>query len=444
MQKIIKISLSLLLLFSWISTSLAVGNVYIQNNTGLTLDLQISQYGDNQLDKGDEWGVNTTQLIPWQKKKKALWYNRDSGITWGKSFYFDTRITINNQYITTLQQKLKGTWRFSNLYHSIEGSDFSQGWSQGYDILEESFSVNGKQYQIKYSADYNGSTSSDDIIYALHEVTPYSLPSGASNQSLKVLSYNLYTILTNSASDINRRMQALPEAITGYDVIVFEEAFYNSAREDLINNIASEYPYQTDILDTSGYLEDGGVFIASKWPIELEGQFKYDNCSGVDCLSPKGAVYAKINKQGVPYHVFGSHLQAENSNSAKAARLAQFQELKSYIDLKNISANEAVIIAGDMNVDKLSSNQEYLDMLQMLNASEPAIASYSHEYSDDDATNNMASEQSWLDYVLYSNEHSQPTQSSEAVLVLKSNDDDMFDVWDYSDHYSVFGYFEFN
>ena len=444
MQHLIKTTLALLLLFSATSASWAVGNVYIQNNTGLTLDLQISQFGDKQLDQGDEWDIKATQLIPWQKKKKALWYNRDSGITWGKNFYFDTRISVDGQYLVTLQQRLKGTWRFSDLYHSVEGVDFSEGWAQDYDILENSFTVNGKQYQIKYSADYNAGTSSDDIIYALHEVAPYDLPSAASAQSLKVLSYNLYTILTNSASDINRRMQALPEAINGYDVIVFEEAFYNPAREDLINNIASEYPYTTDILDTSGYLEDGGVFIASKWPIELEGQFKYDNCSGVDCLSPKGAVYARVNKQGEKYHIFGSHLQAENSSSAKAARLAQLQELKNYIELKNIPANEAVIIAGDMNVDKLASPSEYQDMLQALNASEPAVASYSHPYSDDDATNNMASEQSWLDYVLYSDDHAQPTLSSEAVLVLKSNDDDMFDVWDYSDHYSVFGYFEFN
>ena len=443
MQHLLKISLALLLLFSWVSTSLAVGNVYIQNNTGLTLDISTVQHGDKQLNKGDHWQQTASTLIPWQKKKKALWYNRDSGITWGKTFYFDTTIKINDQYIATLQQKLKGTWRFSNLYHSTQGDDFSHGWSQGYDILENSFSVNGKQYQIKYSADYNGSTSSDDIIYAIHEVTPYDLPNAPNGQSLKILSYNLYTILTNSAADINRRMQALPEAITGYDVIVFEEAFYNPAREDLINNISGEYPYTSDILDTSGYLEDGGVFIASKWPIELEGQFKYDNCSGIDCLSPKGAVYTRVNKQGTKYHIFGSHLQAENSNSAKAARLAQLAELKNYINLKNIPTNQAVIIAGDMNVDKLSSQQEYQDMLQTLNASEPAIASYSHAYSDDDATNNMASEQSWLDYVLYSNDHAQPTLSTEAALVLKSNDDDMFNVWDYSDHYSVFGFFEF-
>ncbi len=443
MNYLLRLSLSLFLVSLCLNGAHAVGKVYLQNNTGLNLTLNISQYGDRQLTEGDHWGKSASSLIPWQKKQKLLWYNRDSGITWGKKFYFDTEISLNGQYLVTLQQKLKGTWTFSNLYHSVEGNDFDPGWSQGYDILTTGFNVAGKQYEIKYSADFNNSTTSDDIIYAIHEVSPYSLPSANNSNQLKVLSYNLYTILTNTAADINRRMQALPSAITDYDVIVFEEAFYNPAREDLINNIAIQYPYTTDILDTSGYLEDGGVFIASKWPIELEAQFKYDNCSGVDCLSPKGAVYAKINKQNTRYHVFGTHLQAENSSSAKAARLEQLYELKDFIDLQNISSEQAVIIAGDMNVDKLASSQEYQDMLQALNAAEPDIASYSHPYSDDDATNNMATEQSWLDYVFYSLEHAQPIQKSEAVLVLKSNDDDMFDVWDYSDHYSVFSYFEF-
>lgn len=443
MQTLWRYAFTLLMACVFINSSHAVGKVYIQNNTALNLTLDISQYGDKQLKKGDHWNQSANALIPWQKKQEVLWYNRDSGISWGKSFYFDTRILVEGQYIATVQQKLVGTWRFSNLYHSVEGEEFSPGWSQGYDILNESFSVDGKQYEIKYSADYNYGTSSDDLIYAVHEVTPYDLPSSNNSNEIKVLSYNLYTILTNSAADINRRMQALPEAINGYDVIVFEEAFYNPAREDLIANIATQYPYTTDILDTSGYLEDGGVFIASKWPIELEAQFKYDNCSGVDCLSPKGAVYARILKQDQKYHVFGTHLQAENSSAAKDARLAQLGELKDFINLQNISSQQAVIIAGDMNVDKITSASEYQNMLTALNAAEPNVANYSHPYSDDDATNQMASEQSWLDYVLYSRDHAQPVQAEEAVLVLKSNDQDMFNLWDYSDHYSVFGFFEF-
>ena len=443
MSTLWRFSLTLIMACVFISSAQAIGNVYIQNNTALNFTLDVSQHGDKQLTKGSHWDSSASTLIPWQKKQKVLWYNRDSGISWGKSFYFDTRILVDGQFIATIQQKLVGTWRFSNLYHSVEGQDFSPGWSQGYDILNQSFSVDGKQYEIKYSADYNYGTSSDDLVYAVHEVSPYSLPSSNNSNELKVLSYNLYTILTNSAADINRRMQALPEAINGYDVIVFEEAFYNPAREDLIASIATQYPYTSDILDTSGYLEDGGVFIASKWPIELEAQFKYDNCSGVDCLSPKGAVYARILKQDQTYHVFGTHLQAENSDAAKAARLAQLGELKDFIGLQNISSQQAVIIAGDMNVDKIASANEYQNMLLALDAAEPGIANYSHPFSDDDATNQMASEQSWLDYVLFSRSHAQPIQAEEAVLVLKSNDDDMFGLWDYSDHYSVFGFFEF-
>ena len=441
MKRIINLSLFLLCLIT--SAAQAIGTVYIQNNTGLTLNLETSQYGDKQLNQGDQWDTTINAMIPWQKKAKVLWYNRNSGISWGKDFYFDTRISINGRYITTIKQKLVGTWRFSNLYHGAEGDDFNNNWSQGYDVLTQPFSIDNKQYEIHYTANYNSATASDDIVYALHEVSPYSLPTANNANQLKVLSYNVYTILTNTAEDINRRVSALPNTIKGYDVIIFEEAFYNPAREDLIANIATEYPYTTDILDTSGYLEDGGVFIASKWPIELEQQVKYSACSGVDCLSPKGAMYAKILKQDQSYHIFGTHLQAEDSSSAVAARLAQLHELKAFIDIQNIPVNEAVIIGGDMNVDKLSSQQEYQNMLNALNASMPSTTEYSHAYSYDDATNSMASGKLILDYILTSNEHAQPIQAEQAVLVLKSNHEDMFGLWDYADHYSVFSFLEF-
>lgn len=430
----------LLLLIS--INSHAVGDVYIQNNTSLAFELQTSQYGDKQLTKGSHWNTSSTSLSPWQKKKKALWYNRDSGITWGKNFYFDTRISIDGVYLSTLRQKLKGTMTFSKLYHSLESADFSHGWSQGYDIENQTFFVDGKEFMIKYSADYNAGTTSDDIVYAIHEVQPYYLPSADSSKQLKVLSYNLYTILTRSASDINTRMSAVVDVLSGYDVIVFEEAFHNSARENLIADIETEYPYTTDILDTSGYLEDGGVFIASKWPINTEAQTKYENCDGVDCLSPKGVMYASIQKQDQTYHIFGSHLQAENNSGATNARLAQLHELKSFIDEQNIPRDEAVIIAGDMNVDK-NNTAEYQAMMSALNAGEPPLTNYSHHRTSDKDSNNMAGENSWLDYVLHSQDYKMTVTSEQAVLVFKSSKNSMFGTWDYSDHYAVFALYGF-
>lgn len=430
------------ILFS--NQALAIGNVYLQNNTSLQLTLATNQYGHAQLDKGDEWNQTQSTLKPWQKNQKVLWYNRNQGITWGKNFYFDTEISVSGQAVATLRQRLKGTMTFSNLYHGLAGDDFNHTWFQGYDIEGHTFHVDGRTYTIKYSADYNAGTASDDLVYAIHEVGPYTLPQATSDKTLKVLTYNLYTIMTRTAADINRRMGAIVDVLSGYDVIVFEEAFYNPARSDLINNISTEYPYVTDVVDTSGYAEDGGVFIASKWPITFEAQKKYDACSGVDCLSPKGVMYARIQKNTETYHVFGSHLQAEDSSSAKSARMNQLHELKSFVTSFSIPTREAVIIAGDLNVDKLGSPTEYTDMLAALQSEEPLLTSYSHQTTYESSTNSMAGGTAWLDYVLVSLDHKQPTSAEQAALVLKSSRDSMFQTWDYSDHYAVMGFFEFD
>lgn len=436
--------LMLCFLLSLGSKTFAIGNVYIQNNTSLQLSLHTVQSGYNQLDKGSQWNQTSSSLSPWQKKQRVLWYNRNQGIKWRKSFFFDTQVSVNGNYVATLKQRLIGTFSFSDLYHGLSGDGFNDTWYQGYDIVGRTFSVDGKDYIIKYTADYNAGTASDDLVYAIHEVEPYALPSSNADNQLKVLSYNLYTVLTRTAADINRRMTAVVDELSGYDVIVFQEAFYNPARVDLINNIDGEYPYITDILDTNGSLEDGGVFIASKWPITYESQVKYDACSGVDCLSPKGVMYARVQKNTKTYHVFGSHLQAGGSGSAQNARMGQFSEMKQFINSFNISNTEPVIIAGDMNVDRINHVSEYTDMLAALQAEEPQRSSFSHPLSYDGSTNTMTGGNAWLDYVLLSLDHKQPSHAEEAVLVLKSSRDSMFGKWDYSDHYAVYGFFEFN
>lgn len=51
------------ILFS--NQALAIGNVYLQNNTSLQLTLSTNQYGHAQLDRGHEWNQTQSTLKPW-------------------------------------------------------------------------------------------------------------------------------------------------------------------------------------------------------------------------------------------------------------------------------------------------------------------------------------------------------------------------------------------
>jgi sphingomyelin phosphodiesterase len=52
---------------------------------------------------------------------------------------------------------------------------------------------------------------------------------------------------------------------------------------------------------------NGGVFIVSRWPIELSVGIEFSKCVGVvDCAARKGVLYARINKNGERFNIFGA------------------------------------------------------------------------------------------------------------------------------------------
>ena len=111
---------------TFVTSVFAKGRVYLQNNTAYAFLLSTSQSGDGTLNRGSEWEQVSSSLLPWEKQKELLWYNRNEGITWGKIFYFNTMISVEGSTIVTIEQKLHGTWRFSDLYHSAENQ--KSGW----------------------------------------------------------------------------------------------------------------------------------------------------------------------------------------------------------------------------------------------------------------------------------------------------------------------------
>ena len=146
-------------------------------------------------------------------------------------------------------------------------------------------------------------------------------------------------------SDQITRAAIIPQHVHGYDAIIISEAFYNSARTTLQGGLSLEYPYITAVVDNGIFNDDGGVFIASRFPIDTSAQIVYNDCNGSDCLAAKGVMYARINKLGKIYHLFGTHTQAWNTASDVATRILQFEQLNNFIQSLNIPSDEAVILS---------------------------------------------------------------------------------------------------
>lgn len=422
---------------------LAETYIYFENNTSLNFSVNTVQSGTHTLSIG-EWNISTALVGQWEGQKEMMWTNRNTGIHNGDDFYFDVHLIQGSDTIT-LQLKLTGTFTASNMWVSASGPGFNHPWYGDNNFHQANFQLQGKNYTLKYHSYFTGGY--DDIFFALQDTDPYPVdPTDVNDANVfNVLAYNIFMLTPPIGnSDQSTRAAIIPQHVQGYDAIIISEAFYNSARTTLQNGLSVEYPYITAVVDNGIFNDDGGVFIASRFPIDTSTQIVYNDCNGSDCLAAKGVMYAKINKLGKIYHLFGTHTQAWNTASDVATRILQFEQLDNFIQSLNIPSDEAVIIGGDLNVDMIANNlNEYNGMLDSLHLMQPIYTGHPYTYDPDISYYASGTDYEFLDYVMTKNEYLNPVISENKVLILRSIDDSMFNMFDLSDHLAVHGHFEF-
>lgn len=113
----------------------------------------------------------------------------------------------------------------------------------------------------------------------------------------------------------------------------------------------TNYPYQTY---TSGGVPVGdGLNIFSKYPIYNIERVEWEAYNGIldaanDGLTPKGFLKCTVDFNGVLVDVYDTHLDANGSLADCAAKKAQLEQLKTYINEN--SKDMPVVITGDMNI----------------------------------------------------------------------------------------------
>ncbi|QUM89086.1 sphingomyelin phosphodiesterase [Moritella sp. 36] len=280
----------------------------------------------------------------------------------------------------------------------------------------------------------------------------------------KIMSYNVYMLSsTLFHTSQTKRAELLTQSnifdIT--DIVSFNEAFDNESSQIISDGLKERFPYYTPVLgrqingwdNTDGNWspstpEDGGVFMMSRYPIIYKAQHIFSNACGADGLSQKGFVYIKIKKDNKLFHIIATHVQADDPGCSNPAsiRAQQFEEITQYIAQQNIPNNEMVIIAGDLNVVKNST--EFNSMLLALNSSEPDSFAGA-DYSWDPTVNALAYDSypnlkgQLLDYILVEKNHQQPQFWHNQILdvispkVEISGTLDKYYAYEYSDHFPV-------
>ncbi|MFF4036854.1 jacalin-like lectin [Streptomyces sp. NPDC001816] len=161
--------------------------------------------------------------------------------------------------------------------------------------------------------------------------------------TFNVLTYNVAGLpegLSSSHPDTNTPL--ISPRLAGYDIVNVQEDFnYHAALY-----AGDNHPYRTA---TSGGAGIGdGLNTLSKYPFEDFERVKWNDCTGTNCLTPKGFTLARVRlAEGVFVDLYNLHPNADDTDDALAARRANIAQVSAFI--KANSAGNAVIVMGDTN-----------------------------------------------------------------------------------------------
>ncbi|MFD5156901.1 jacalin-like lectin [Streptomyces hawaiiensis] len=165
----------------------------------------------------------------------------------------------------------------------------------------------------------------------------------ADSGSFDVLTYNIAGLpLGLGDSDPEANTPLIGQRLGPYDIVNVQEDFNYHA--SLYAN--DKHPYRTA---TSGGAAFGdGLNTLSDHAFEDFQRVKWNNCTGTNCLTPKGFTLARVRlAEGTYVDLYNVHTNADATDDALAARRANVEQLSAFIRAN--SSGNAVIVMGDTN-----------------------------------------------------------------------------------------------
>ncbi|MGB0917452.1 MAG: endonuclease/exonuclease/phosphatase family protein, partial [Flavobacteriales bacterium] len=301
-----------------------------------------------------------------------------------------------------------------------------------------------KDVVLKFKADNGDGDMDRDVRFVIHDLPIYEIDQAdfENPNVMNAMFYNIQMLPFGvvGMGQASERAALLPAQLSEFqDVVMFAEVFDTSPREnDLAPAMeAAGFIHRTTILNDPGLIPfpwNGGVMIFSKWPIEADEEIDFEDCgqASQDCLANKGIKYAKVNKLGKRYHIFGTHMDAGGGADDLFARRSQMAEMRDFIADLNIPDGEPVILGGDFNLDP--NDIEYMDFKDTMNPYIPQhIGFYESTFSDQFGR--------IIDHAWGDRAHLVATSSTNEVITPRSIEPELWESSEFSDHRSVLGRF---
>ena len=146
-------------------------------------------------------------------------------------------------------------------------------------------------------------------------------------RNLKILSWNIYMLPRMVVRKGKRaRARAIVEELkkSDFDIIVFQEAFLPAARKIITAGLGATYIYQYGSANNSPSIKtNSGVWVISKVKMNVVKTIQFNDCATYDCWARKGAMLLEGTRNGKPFQLMGTHLQADEHQEIRYKQIEQ-------------------------------------------------------------------------------------------------------------------------
>ena len=137
------------------------------------------------------------------------------------------------------------------------------------------------------------------------------LPETATSGGFSVLTYNIAGLPEIISSAVTRRAPSIAEIgrkLNAFDIVNVQEDFnYNGN----LYNEGNSHPFRT--LTKGGVPFGDGLNTLSKYPVHEVRRISWNECTGADCLTPKGFTYSRLEiARNIYVDLYNVHANAYN------------------------------------------------------------------------------------------------------------------------------------
>ncbi len=430
------------------SQSFAQSTFRVRNSTWQDFNIAVMQSGEAAV-PSSEWTLLEDTVLGWWDEAPVNIFtcNRtNASVAEGDTAVIE--VLLQGAVDTLrLRMRLAGQATGTSMQFAISGPGFSQPWTDSPDFQQVETTLFGKSVVIKYRADNADDTQQRNVFFTIHDLPIYEIAESDFNDPniMNAMFYNIQMLPfgVSGLAQASDRAALLPAQLSPYqDVVMYCEVFDDSPREDdLVPAMeAAGFAYRTEILNPNNSIIpipwNGGVIFFSRWPIEYEADFNFSLCgqASQDCLANKGIKYARVNKLGKRYHLFGTHMDAGGEEDDILAKRSQMGEMRDFIDAQDIPDGEPVIFGGDFNVSPIHGFNLYPAMLDSIGPYIPHPIGYPNSTFDGDFGKII--DNAWGD-----KSHLVALESTNEVITMRSLDPVLWELGEFSDHRSALGRF---